>query len=386
MRYRGYTFFLFLCLSTLGQAQFRVEGRVLDNANGQPLAGASVYINHTTVGTTTGADGSFVLHGIDAGFYELVVSYVGYERILYEMSLKSKDLRVSFRMDTRVAQMRDILVVSPSTRKQWLDIFRQQFLGTTAAAESTRILNEEDIFFAKTGNENVISAFADVPLVIENRALGYRVYFELLTFEYNRSTTKCSFFGYNHFEQLLEEGVKAGRYEIPREDVYKGSTMHFFHALRANRLREEGFSIRTVLPASEGRRSAKSQAEEGVGASDVFVAGQSYPASRKNILFTDTTVQQDYLLWKGALEVTHQASTDANYGLIQSGDADLGTRSGMVSYIFIDTPPVYILDDGMPMDPRSIRFGGHWSMERVANMLPQDYRPDRKSLFNKKRL
>jgi hypothetical protein len=55
-----------------------------------------------------------------------------------------------------------------------------------------------------------------------------------------------------------------------------------------------------------------------------------------------------------------------------------------VSYIFIDADPVYIVDDGMPEDPRAIRFGGSWSRERLANMLPLDYRPSGKLLFDKK--
>jgi hypothetical protein len=368
--------------------QVHIEGRVLDNANGQPLTGASVYINHSTIGTTTQPDGSFALSGLDAGSYELVVSYVGYERIIYNVTVQSKDLRFVFRMDPKVAQLRDIIVVSPSTRKQWLEIFRREFLGTTVAAESSVILNEEDVFFARSGDDKVISAFADVPLVIENKALGYRIIFELLTFNYNTVTDKCSFFGYNHYEELMDEGVKSSRYDIPRQETYRGGTMHFFHALKNNRLGQEGFSMRMILPASDGRKAKKNDpAETAVDPDMVFVAGRAYPANRKAIMFMDSARQQYFLTWKGALEVTYQAPSEATtYGLVQSGDPQIGTTRGTQSYIFIDSDPVYIFDDGLPEDPRSIRFGGTWSRERVANMLPQDYRPNKKSLLDKKRL
>jgi hypothetical protein len=368
--------------------QVHIQGRVLDNANGQPLTGASVYINHSTIGTITQPDGSFALSGLEAGSYELVVSFVGYERIIYDVTVQSRDLRFVFRMEPKVAQLRDILVVSPSMRKQWLEIFRRQFLGTTAAAESSVILNEEDVFFARSGDDKVISAFADVPLVIENKALGYRIIFELLTFNYNMVTDKCSFFGYNHYEELMEEGVKSSRYDIPRQDTYRGSTMHFFHALKNNRLGQEGFSIRTILPATDGRKAKKNTPAENTADTDgAFVAGKAFPASRKTILFLDTAQQQHFLTWKGALEVTYNPPSDpAMYGLVQSGDPEIGSTRGSVSYIFIDADPVYIFDDGMPEDPRSIRFGGIWSSERVANMLPMNYRPNNKSLFDKKRL
>src|SRR5512135_1419671 len=101
--------FLFLLLPAMTHAQGRIEGRVLDNATGQPLAGASVYLNNTTIGTTTRSDGSYSLPRINAGKYDLVVSYVGYEAILYELEIKSNDLRLVFRMDAKLAQMRDIL-------------------------------------------------------------------------------------------------------------------------------------------------------------------------------------------------------------------------------------------------------------------------------------
>jgi hypothetical protein len=364
-----------------------VQGRVLDNANGQPLTGASVYINHSTIGTITRPDGSFALSGLAAGSYELVVSFVGYERIIYDLTVQSKDLRIVFRMDPKVAQLREILVISPALRKQWLEIFRREFLGNTAAAEAAVIQNEDDIFFAKSGDDKVITAFSDVPLIIDNKELGYRIFFELLTFNYNTVTDKCSFFGYNHYEELMMEGVKSSRFDIPRRETYRGSTMHFFHALKGNRLGQEGFSIRTILPASDGRKTDKeATAQPAADADGAFVAGRASPASRKTILFMDSVRQQSFLTWKGALEVTYNPPSDpAMYGLVQSGDPQIGTR-GTVSFIFIDADPVYIFDDGMPEDPRAIRFGGSWSRERLANMLPLDYRPSGKLLFDKKRL
>jgi hypothetical protein len=379
---------LFILLQTTElTAQVNIEGRVLDNATNQQLSGASVYINQSSIGAITRPDGSFRLSGLDAGSYELVVSYVGYERIIYDITVESKDLRFVFRMEPKVAQLRNVLIVSTAIRQRWLEIFRREFLGTSPAAEASLILNEEDIFFARSDDEKLISAFADVPLVVENKALGYRIFFDLLTFEYNTTSDKCSFFGYNHYEDLFEEEERSRKYDIPRLESYRGSTMHFFHALKKNKLSQEGFSIRIIQHASETRKAKKlNPASTTVDTDEVFVAGKTIPAKQKNILFIDTVRQQFYLTWNGALEITYKASTEsATYGLVQPGDPQIGNRVGKIAYIFIDKDPVYILDDGMPEDPRSIRFGGTWIRERLANMLPQDYRPYKKSVLDKKR-
>lgn len=54
-----------------------VNGRIVDAATGQPLAGANVIVPNTTTGTVTGPDGSFTLRA-DAS--SVTASFVGYER------------------------------------------------------------------------------------------------------------------------------------------------------------------------------------------------------------------------------------------------------------------------------------------------------------------
>jgi len=49
----------------------------IDSASGKPLAGVSVFLNSTSKGTITKADGTFLLPGIPGGRYELIVSAIG---------------------------------------------------------------------------------------------------------------------------------------------------------------------------------------------------------------------------------------------------------------------------------------------------------------------
>jgi len=67
----------FSFLSTISIAQTRyVNGSVVDGLTEEPLIGATVFFNGTTVGTATGINGNFSLPYNEL-YRELVVSYIG---------------------------------------------------------------------------------------------------------------------------------------------------------------------------------------------------------------------------------------------------------------------------------------------------------------------
>ena len=77
------TAFLFVLLLGLAQSLFAqittsISGYVRDEAEA-PLPGATVYLQSTTLGTTTNADGYFTIAGVAPGTYNLVASFVGFE-------------------------------------------------------------------------------------------------------------------------------------------------------------------------------------------------------------------------------------------------------------------------------------------------------------------
>ena len=57
-----------------------IKGKVIDKRTGQPLIGANVTVEGTTLGAATGSDGTFDIPKVPAGTYVLVVSYVGFEK------------------------------------------------------------------------------------------------------------------------------------------------------------------------------------------------------------------------------------------------------------------------------------------------------------------
>ena len=144
-----YVFFSFCCFLFLGKvsAQVTISGKILSNETGEPVVGASVYINNSTIGASSGNDGSYSLHNILPGTYEIIVSHVAYEPLVHRIEVKTTDLRFTFRLESKVQQMRDILIMTKDQRKARMKIFIEQFLGVTIAADNSNLLNEEDVLF-----------------------------------------------------------------------------------------------------------------------------------------------------------------------------------------------------------------------------------------------
>lgn len=78
-----------LCSISLQATAATIEGYVTD-ISGQPLPGATVFLEGTTTGSTTNLDGYFAIENVDPGTYNLVASYLGFKtQTKYNILLKS---------------------------------------------------------------------------------------------------------------------------------------------------------------------------------------------------------------------------------------------------------------------------------------------------------
>ena len=91
---KNFFFLLFLFVSFLN-AQITIRGKVIDSKE-TPLIGASVYLNNTSIGTTTDDEGRFELT-IKEGVYELIVSYLGYETLQYQLDTSKPNKPLTFK-------------------------------------------------------------------------------------------------------------------------------------------------------------------------------------------------------------------------------------------------------------------------------------------------
>jgi hypothetical protein len=347
-------YFIFFCFGP-AISQISIFGKVLDDASGDPLVGASVYINNSTIGSSTSADGSFLLGPASPGVYDIIVSNVSYESMMYRITLSDKDRKVIFRMKGKATQMRSILIMTDEMRRRRMDVLRKQFLGITMAASKTKITNEADIMFESGESSGEIVAFTETPLIIVNNELGYRIYFDLQKFYIDEKGNRTYFFGYARYEDL-DKG-KEKKWERQRLRYYLGSTMHFFHSLHSGQLAENHFQVFQIKDV------------EGVNAKAMM------PVSQSLLVQTDSVNHANYLDIKGSYAVQYLKEPYYKAELLRRELVHGAIRGGVESTIDMLEYPAYLDQNGLLENPMAIQYGGFWSYEKLANMLPINYRP-----------
>lgn len=250
----GLIFFLFLCVTKNVYAQNTLKGRVFAADTKQPIHLANVFLSNTSIGTVTNAEGFFTLDHFPPGRYDVVVSCIGYESYVATIQYAQLPLTLEVNLKPRINILQEV-IVEPYEKNGWEkygQFFLDNFIGTSALAKDCKLRNPQTIRFRYNKKENVLRAFADEPVILENKALGYILKYDLKTFEYNYSTRIFYFQGYPLFEEM-ETGRKRieRRWDEKRADAYYGSLMHFMRSLFRNKLVEEGFEVRKLIKISE---------------------------------------------------------------------------------------------------------------------------------------
>jgi CarboxypepD_reg-like domain len=378
-------FLLFIMLTApaclLAQELF-IKGQVLDGKRKVPLANASVYINNTARGTFTNSNGEFILGPLQPGNYEVVASYVGFEALLYNVQLNNAGYKIRFELDERENQLRNILIISDETRRKYLELFKLTLLGITNAAKASRIKNIELVQFGATDDKDEFTAFADKELVIENPHLGYRIYFDIVDFMYNKKTGASYFYGYTRFENMKEELRPA--WIKRRKQVYEGSTMHFFRSLVKKQLDQEGFKVLQIteqkIPAGEktGQQVIRMNKEGGMSVNgSVMNIARTVTEDSLLLLYSDSVVKVHELLTKDGLRVTYKKNTLLKQEIQNNMILMAQPRDGSQAGLRPREKPVLIDAYGRMLTPMRVFYDGVWAYERLANMLPDDYEPEK---------
>ena len=84
------------CLANVLFAQITVQGRVIDE-NGKPVAGANVWIEYSTIGTATDAQGVFALHRVPAGEQTLRATSLNYDGVRIPVNGPKTDLQITLK-------------------------------------------------------------------------------------------------------------------------------------------------------------------------------------------------------------------------------------------------------------------------------------------------
>lgn len=239
----------FILATTAGFSQRLIKGRVVNAATGDPVPGSSVFITNTSKGTTSNNAGIFELHDVPPGKHELIISCIGYETNVFPFSDDQLPLQLKVELNIKVKEMENV-TVEPSVEEgwdKWGRSFMENFVGNSANASKCNIKNEKEIKFRYYKKSSRLIAYCDGPVILENKALGYTISYQLENFEVNFDERSVTFLGYSLFTPFEDGGKsKSQKWDNNREEAYNGSIMHFMRSLYANRLLEEGFEVRRM--------------------------------------------------------------------------------------------------------------------------------------------
>lgn len=385
-------FFVFITGGLFSQSVNQIKGQVINASGGTPLVNCSVFINSTSKGTVTGSSGEFVLSNIPAGKFELIVSSIGYETYVFPFSSNQLPLDLKISLKEKATDL-SAVTVEPFLKdgwETWGRTFIENFIGTTDFAISCSIRNKEVIRFRYSKKKDLLSAIADEPVIVENRALGYIISFKLEEFSVDFKSLTNVYLGYPFFSEMpATSKVLQMEWQDNRKKAYLGSIMHFIRSLYSNEIKKpdmefnpEGFELMkpTKLANTEKSRMESKYALHQQQHDDPW-PGDSLKYYKKLMRQPDSLVrnqflsaenlvtinddQTKYLYFTGKLSVT--------YRIKRKFDKEL-----QKSVIYLLTPaPVEIEENGYYDSPLEIFMAGYWSRsQKLASILPLDYWPD----------
>ncbi|MCL1973953.1 MAG: carboxypeptidase-like regulatory domain-containing protein, partial [Bacteroidetes bacterium] len=244
-----------------------VRGKVCDFKTREALPGVVIYLDGTSVVTTSDADGNFLLEVEKRINANLVFSHLSYESLVVENPFEHVG-EVFFLKEKSIVLNAAVVVADYDPyRTERMRIFKKFFLGESVAANSCVIHNEDDILLRYDNNTATLHASSRNPLVVENRHLGYRIHIDIQYFQVKytyasvvppSSSTAGSISSAR--AQSIDLSPSSFSYKINyffedenpydvllsrrRNDIYERSRQYFWSSLIANfALKESGFKI-----------------------------------------------------------------------------------------------------------------------------------------------
>ncbi len=103
-------FFLTVAMATHAQIKHTISGYIKDASNGETLIGATVFVKETGGGGVTNVYGFYSIT-VPAATYNLEIAYVGYEKILQQVSL-DKDVRLDIELNSEAEQLEEVVILA----------------------------------------------------------------------------------------------------------------------------------------------------------------------------------------------------------------------------------------------------------------------------------
>jgi len=340
MKTRNFTFILLLivCFSGLSAQSLKnkVKGKVTDLKAHEPLIGVNIYINNSTIGTTTNKEGYYELL-IPDGRFEIVFSMIGFQpesKFIFVNNGSDRLLDITLR--EKVYEI-DQVQIENRFSDEWfkkINLFKKYFLGQNDISSSCRIENENDIFFSGEYN-SIFNVHSYKPIKIRDNALGYLMGCTIISFEIDNQNTFYTYSLKTRFIDIANgESTNTVIWMVNRRRAYVGSLRHFLYsAVTTNKF--SNFDVALVKKTDYKEKGT------------VVKTGDE--------IISRPDEQSDYkLTFNGLLRVRYKYEMDFSWLKISGSDT-------------------YINTNGYLVDPLSVIQYGNRAFGGLSRLLPLDY-------------
>lgn len=344
-------YFLLLAASYSCYAQV-LSAIVCDNETKKPIPDVDVYFQGTSLNTKTDKNGEFKIPIYTMMNTNLVIDHLSYRVVLYPSPFDKVPPIIY--LDKEVHSLAEVVVTVQDkfSRKEKMNVFKENFLGTDRAAKSCIIENEDDINLFYNIATRTLTASSTKPLIIKNGYLGYEVVFNLKSFgvKYTRTNTlnkrfieESHFLGFPYYKEMFQQKNK--NIEKRRKQTYEESSRRFFKNLVDETLMKSGYLV------------VKEEAP--VPQEELFRVKDTIPMKMIEIIATNT-------------KLSPIQSKDKGYLTIYVND-----NKRKDSWIVFRVNKLLVDDFGNINEPDKVVFTGLWGEQRLSQMLPLDYMPDK---------
>ncbi len=236
------------------QNSFSISGQLIDADTKQPVPFATVFLSNSAFGSTAKEDGTYFFDQIPPGKYELMVSEVGYQRFSHLVLFSDSSIKLNIALKQQITKLKEVIVTADrSDFNKWYPAFKKYFLGDMPNSNKCTILNPDVIDLQYDSEKKILKGYADLPIEIENKAIGYQIHYMLDEFEvvYTANSSSFKYYGIARFEELVPVNhAQMVIWRKRRDKAYYGSLSHFMKSLLQRELLKNEFGI--FKPSKDG--------------------------------------------------------------------------------------------------------------------------------------
>ncbi|GAA4332062.1 hypothetical protein GCM10023149_38120 [Mucilaginibacter gynuensis] len=395
------TIFLFI-LSAACFAQHKITGTVYDADDKKPLPNATVFLNNTTNGTQTNNEGTYSVNNVKPGQYELIVSMVGYEPYRYSVKVYN-DIKIpAIYLKSKTTSLSGVKIKAREISKKDIRAFKDELIGRSRFAKQCEIINPKIIDINYNAADKLLTASTSDFLIVENKALGYRIKYLVNEFTRDEKKLYVAYEGYIQFEPMTGDAIQQQRWRRNRMEAYEGSSQHFLRSVLANDTEQQGFKIFELSPNYKRPSDTvinamlKKYSDRAQFGSAAFRPNDSLAYWRdiqnlpkllyywscelhdRNFIYTTDQRSLYAMSYPATMFITYKnkksnKTPNSSFNLVAVNQPNsLGQWDTIVYlnelYAFFDINGVFV-------NPAAIKMEGYWGKQRLADLLPIDFEP-----------